>query len=84
MTAATPEPPDRGELTLYEAEASAVLRRADGHATALGAALDEAASVLAMARREDLSRALDRLRELERIVAVRVHALARRVAEGEP
>lgn len=70
------------EVTLFEAEAAGVLRRAHGHAVALGAALDEAASVLSRTERAELARQLDKLRELERVVAVRVDLLAKRIEEG--
>lgn len=70
------------QISLYEAEAAGVLRRAHGHATALGAALDEAAGVLARGGLADHQRHLERLRELERLVTVRVDVLAKRVAEG--
>lgn len=72
------------QVSLYEAEAAGVLRRAHGHARALGAALDEAAGSLAMTDRRDLQRQLDKLRELERMVAVRVESMAKRVEEGSP
>lgn len=69
-------------LTVFEAEAAAVLLRAAGHARALSAALEEAASVLARAGLEDQARFLDKLRELQRVVGIRVELLAKRVAEG--
>jgi hypothetical protein len=70
------------QLTIHEAEAVGVLQRAHNHATALDTALNEAANALAMAKRDDLIRQVNNLRELERLVAARIDLLAERVAEG--
>lgn len=70
-------------MSLFEAEAAGVLHRAHGHASALGSALDEAASVLMHTDRTELRRQLEKLRELERMVAVRVELMAKRIASGD-
>lgn len=75
---------DAKPLPIYEAEAAGVLRRAHGHATALSRALDEAACVLAMAGLDGPRQQLEKLRELERLITIRVELLAKRVAKGQP
>lgn len=70
------------QATLFEAEAAALLQRAVENGQARGALLDQASSVLRAAKLDDMVRALDKLRELERVVAVRVELIAKRVAEG--
>lgn len=70
--------------SIFEAEAAAALARWCGHLKAGMAAADEAANALAKTDRAELVRSLEKLLELERMVAVRAELLGKRVAEGSP
>lgn len=70
------------QITMNEAEAASVLQRASGHAKDLAAALGEATSAVERTDRDDVARALGKLIELQRLVAVRLDLLTKRVAAG--
>lgn len=79
MTAPLPAVP-----SLHEVEAFSALQRACGHGRALSATLDEATNALARAGLDDFHRQIEKLRELERYVMVRLDLLTKRVAGGAP